>query len=627
MTINKKKFDAICSFIFSKEHLVFNRTLQTAGLAALLSIALPTAQAATAIDLEPKKDASILLHLNSGTAVASPGSKLNRSGSVLKESLISLDTIHRIAHIHAKQYYTTWVDGKKIQIPVLNGDFIVHQKYTNDGDHPSLTNALHLLKTAVTKKTDISTTVNATGTVYEQLDGDAKGTDMAKLLDNATEVAQIAEEKTKEIYSAYGNNLIIKPISNTLIMAPNLTEGETKFVFHAQLHVSAKKDNKKIILGVVNFLLDAKQPGKIYRQWDSLQTATSTFVHVKGAGGNTSTGELHYSNLMAERYASSSSYSSSYSCDLGYRSTYSNQTVYVYVYDNESTYPLSFLCNSNNSGYYDDGYLEGNRSQGYYSPANDVLHGVLLVLEMYKNGYQENPGGLLYQMTGSNHILPLNIHSSIAGSSLNAAWDPSTQQMYFGDGGCADHCYYPFTSLSVLAHEFTHGVTSIYSNLGGYGARQAGAMNEAFSDMAAIAASFYEYSLTHSSSSQKQAWVTNKNHWAIGSDISKDGSSLRTLYNPSLKSYEDYHKLTEVHEGAGIYDYFFYTLSQKWKDVTKAFNLVLYANKNYWQSNSTFTEGACGIVQSAVDLGYSSSAKKDIKSAFNTVGIDTQDCE
>jgi vibriolysin len=46
-----------------------------------------------------------------------------------------------------------------------------------------------------------------------------------------------------------------------------------------------------------------------------------------------------------------------------------------------------------------------------------------------------------------------------------------------------------------------------------------------------------------------------------------------------------------------------------------------HANAMYWTATSTFNSGACGVENSAIDYGYSST---DVAAAFNTVGVTCQ---
>ena len=75
----------------------------------------------------------------------------------------------------------------------------------------------------------------------------------------------------------------------------------------------------------------------------------------------------------------------------------------------------------------------------------------------------------------------------------------------------------------------------------------------------------------------------------------------------------------DVHYSSGLYNRAFYTLgtTDGWT-VRKAFDVMVKANMDYWTSNSTFADGACGAMKAAKELGYDAEA---VKNAFTTVGI------
>ena len=66
----------------------------------------------------------------------------------------------------------------------------------------------------------------------------------------------------------------------------------------------------------------------------------------------------------------------------------------------------------------------------------------------------------------------------------NAAWDVETQSLFFGRTTNTSNVMLPLTSLDVVSHEFTHGVTQYTSDLDYQG--ESGALNEGFSDIFAV---------------------------------------------------------------------------------------------------------------------------------------------
>jgi pseudolysin len=192
----------------------------------------------------------------------------------------------------------------------------------------------------------------------------------------------------------------------------------------------------------------------------------------------------------------------------------------------------------------------------------------------------------------------------------NAFWDGT--QMSFGDG---DYSFYPLVALSIGAHEISHGFTEQHSNLVYFG--QSGAINEAFSDMAAQAAEYY---------------IDKKNSWKIGHDIIKSTSpmaAIRFMDKPSLDKHSiefahHYRDGMDVHYSSGVYNKLFYLIATtpNW-DTQKAFKLMLKANMDYWIPTATFSDAACGIIYAAKDLKYSID---DVQHALEEVIIDYDNC-
>ncbi|NQZ11643.1 MAG: peptidase M4 family protein, partial [Algicola sp.] len=184
----------------------------------------------------------------------------------------------------------------------------------------------------------------------------------------------------------------------------------------------------------------------------------------------------------------------------------------------------------------------------------------------------------------------------------NAFWDGSC--MTFGDGGTM---FYPLVSADVMAHEVSHGFTSNYSNLTYQG--MSGGINEAFSDLAGEAAEFH---------------MTGTNDWLVGADIFIGDGALRYMHNPpldgnSIDNASDYTNGMDVHYSSGVYNKasFLLATTAGW-DTRKVFEVMGLANRIYWNANTDFDGGACGVESAANDLGYNVS---DIQNAFVQVGV------
>jgi pseudolysin len=193
----------------------------------------------------------------------------------------------------------------------------------------------------------------------------------------------------------------------------------------------------------------------------------------------------------------------------------------------------------------------------------------------------------------------------------NAFWNG--REMTFGDGGVLLH---PLVSLSIGAHEVSHGFTQQHSNL--VYAGQSGGMNESFSDMAAQTAEYY---------------ASGKNSWQIGHEVVKEEwgvSAFRFMDKPSRDTHsidraDQYQAGMNVHHASGAYNHLFYLLSNQpnWTPKT-AFHVMLKANMDYWTPTSTFDEGGCGILSATADLGLS---VDDVKRVLTEVTIDYSACQ
>ena len=254
------------------------------------------------------------------------------------------------------------------------------------------------------------------------------------------------------------------------------------------------------------------------------------------------------------------------------------------------------------TGYGADGY---DKINGAFSPSNDALYVGQLIAAMYRSWYGVDV------LQAQQKTMPLVMRVHYGQRHQNAFWDG--HQMTFGDGG---DLLYPLVSLGVGAHEVSHGFTEQQSNLNYYG--QAGGINEAFSDMAAQAA---------------ESFARGYSSWRIGAEILKETSgyeAMRFMDKPSRDGHSidrvnQYRPGMDVHYSSGVYNRMFYELAHQpgW-DTRKAFELMVKANRDYWVSNSDFSDAACGLLNAADDLDFPA---QGIQQALNEVGIDDSDCE
>lgn len=436
------------------------------------------------------------------------------------------------------------------------------------------------------------------GIMYQGLNADLAG---ASSVIFTKAHAQKALQHGIDIYQKQASASTISDQDSTLIVyvgEDKKAHWAYKISFHSEPVNSSEKPVKQI------YIMDANT-FNIYEGWDDIKTIEKTDVDGGGFGGNIKMGKLVYdgltgnlAKLMITRDADAQT------CFL--------QNSDVTIKDYKSGKAMSFACPTTDDGhnnmYWDADFDAVNDG---YSPGNDAFFGGQVIKHMYQDWY-----GIPVLKNHDNTPMMLNmiVHKR---KYDNAYWDGS--KMTFGDGYSM---FYPLTSLGVAAHEVSHGFTEQHSNL--TYSRQSGGMNEAYSDMAAQAAEVYAYG-------------AGNNSWQIGPEIFKEeGKALRYMDLPSkdcagrsssrcsIDDASQYTNWLDVHYSSGVYNRFFYTLgtTADW-DVKKAFDVMVHANSNYWTSSSTFSEGACGVIKAAADLGYNVGAVKD---AFDVVKVDYSDC-
>ena len=89
--------------------------------------------------------------------------------------------------------------------------------------------------------------------------------------------------------------------------------------------------------------------------------------------------------------------------------------------------------------------------------------------------------------------------------------------------------------------------------------------------------------------------------------------------NVSIASHKDFCPYMNVHHSSGIYNKAFYLLCHRpgW-NIRKAYHVFLTANSVYWKENTGFSEGACGAVNAAKDLGFNAD---DVEAVFRDVDV------
>ena len=332
--------------------------------------------------------------------------------------------------------------------------------------------------------------------------------------------------------------------------------------------------------------------GDILKSWEGLSVHRASKIarraprvqanlRVNGVGGNLKMGKAQYGKDFPKLAVTQS-------CTL------ENNVAKVYHCQSRwycyARTPASFDCETGPQ----------DEVNGAYSPLNDALFYISATYEMFNKWYAiPNP---LQRHAGDVSPCRARIHFGRAFE--NAFWDG--RYITFGDGNST---FYPLTSINVVAHEISHGVTEMNSGLLYFG--ESGGMNEAFSDMAGEAVEYF---------ASKDA------DWMVGFEIFKDPKkALRYFDHPSedgmsIGSYRQYCPGMDPHYSSGLFNRAFYTLGQThgW-DLRATFHPFVIANQLYWREDSRFYEAACDVVQAARDLRLNTD---DVIDAFRAVGIE-----
>ncbi|MBE8166817.1 MAG: peptidase M4 family protein [Shewanella sp.] len=377
---------------------------------------------------------------------------------------------------------------------------------------------------------------------------------------------------------------ISMPVSvlSTAIDQDNIENKETK------LWIYLDANNQEHLAYITNYFVKGPQPsrpftvvdahsGVILDSWEGLTTdAIGT-----GSGGNEKTGKYEY----GVDYPNINVTQKGDTCYMNNEHVMTIDLSHWHFWNSWLNKPVKFDCPR----------YEEKAINGAYGSVNDAQFFGGVIFDMYKDWFDAAPLTMklvmrVHYMWGYN----------------NAMWNG--KNMTFGDG---QGLFYPLVALDVTAHEVSHGFTEQNSGLIYKG--QSGGMNEAFSDMAGEAAKFY---------------MRGSNDFMVGADIVKDektlGEALRYMDDPtkdgtSIGNAKDYTSSLDVHHSSGVYNKAFYTLATTdgW-DTKSAFETFAAANQLYWNSNSSFKDGACGVVNAAKDLDRS---QDDVLAAFSAVGI------
>lgn len=210
---------------------------------------------------------------------------------------------------------------------------------------------------------------------------------------------------------------------------------------------------------------------------------------------------------------------------------------------------------------------------------------------------------------------------------VNAQWTGDWAR--FGDGNGSS--YGPLTSLDVVGHEFTHGVTQFTANL--RYRNESGALNESFSDIFGTAI---------------ELWATPEyGDWLIGEDFAMGSARpFRNMADPKKEenpdTYKGEHWITGtadnggVHTNSGVQNHWFYLLTvggSGKNDVNSNYTVaglgldtaaaIAFRNLKYYLVRlSEYADAREGSMQAAEDL-YSpcSTPFRETANAWYAVGV------
>jgi thermolysin len=238
-----------------------------------------------------------------------------------------------------------------------------------------------------------------------------------------------------------------------------------------------------------------------------------------------------------------------------------------------------------------------------------------LVLKYYKERHQRRG----FDGAGGRVIATVHYDENFE----NAFW---SEGMFFGDGG---EQFHPFScDLTVVAHEFSHGVTGTTSGL--IYRDQPGALNEAFSDIISIFVG--------------HAFEPNpKTEWKQGFKSAKSISGFRDLADPHSNglpaAMSEFVQTTQdnggVHTNSTIISHAAFLMTVGGTNSAtklvvktglgweKSEKLWYRANTRYFMGSTDFGQAALAVLTAAKDLGFTKNERRIVADAFTAVGLAT----
>lgn len=285
---------------------------------------------------------------------------------------------------------------------------------------------------------------------------------------------------------------------------------------------------------------------------------------------------------------------------------------------------------------------KGDKSEGHLhviatgNPVADIHWGMQKTYDWYKNTFGRNSfddkGSPIYNIFFAPTRTLSYINSFIlmdTGQNNAFANDDEMYNCYVMEYGIGDGVVMrPVVALDILAHEYTHLVTTSTANLEYMG--ESGALNESFSDMLGI--------------SIKKAVKGSKANWLIGDEVMLQAPCMRDMSHkvigsdgvqPIYYKGENWKEGTEgtedydhggVHTNSGVPNYWFYLVAQS-NDMEVASNIAYRTLTQYLTPTSNFYDARKATLQVADDIyGYDEEwdfgfEYKSVESAWNEVGV------
>lgn len=241
---------------------------------------------------------------------------------------------------------------------------------------------------------------------------------------------------------------------------------------------------------------------------------------------------------------------------------------------------------------------------------DNCFHNTGLVYDFYREAFMRN------SIDNEGMLLQSSVH--FATDFDNAVW--TGNQMVYGDGSDVIFKKGSLTSLTVTAHEMTHGVTDSEANLVYRG--QPGALNEHISDVFAVMC---------------EQWANHEtaetSDWLIGRNILMgSGRGLRSLKEPGtahpsdkqISHMNEYQTGMRIHYSSGIPNKAFYTTCTEiggysWE---KAGKIWYFALRDKLREYSKFQDAADTTFNVAGSLfGEESDEQKAVFMGWKSVGI------